>query len=62
MCVHLCNCKFDGLILMVSLDFKTSGKMFTQRGGVCNGLEIISKMRQASGDDLDLAHETKGFY
>ena len=29
----LCNCKFDGLILMVSLDFKTSWKMFTQRGG-----------------------------
>ena len=32
MCVHLCNCKSDDLILMVSLDFKTSWKMFTQRG------------------------------
>ena len=29
MCVHLCNCKFDGLILLVSLVFKTSWKMFT---------------------------------
>ena len=46
---------------MVSLDFKTLWKMFTQRGVVCNGLEIISKTRQASGGNLDLAHETKGF-
>ena len=38
-CVHLCNCKFDGLVLMVSLDFKTSWKMFTQRGQVCNLLQ-----------------------
>ena len=36
MCVHLCNCRFNILILLVSLDFKTSWKMFTQRGGVCN--------------------------
>ena len=26
---------------MVSLDFKTSWKMFTQRGGVCNGTDIV---------------------
>ena len=47
-CVPLCICKFDGLILLVSLDFKTSWKMFTQRGGVCNGyvLPFLSKMRQ----------------
>ena len=31
-CVHLCIYKFDGLILLASLDFKTSWKMFTQRG------------------------------
>ena len=31
--MHLCNCKFGVLILLVSLDFKTSWKMFTQRGG-----------------------------
>ena len=30
--MHLCNCKFDGLVFMVSLDFKTSWKMFIQRG------------------------------
>ena len=34
--MHLCNCKFDGLIFMVSLDFKTLWKMFTQKGGVCS--------------------------
>ena len=33
-CVHLCNCKFDGLVFMVSLDFKTSWKMFTQGGSM----------------------------
>ena len=33
MYVHLYNCKFDDLILLVSLDFKTSWKMSTQRGG-----------------------------
>ena len=33
MCVHLYNCKFDDLILLVSLDFKTSWKMSTQIGG-----------------------------
>ena len=32
MCVHLCNSKFGGLILLVSLDFKTLWKMFTERG------------------------------
>ena len=36
--MHLCNCKFDGLILMVSLDFKTSRMMFTQRGEVSSRL------------------------
>ena len=35
MCAFVC-CKFNGLILLVSLDFKTLWKMFTQRGGVCN--------------------------
>ena len=37
MCVHLCNCKFNGLVFMVSLDFKTSWKMFTQRGEYVTG-------------------------
>ena len=32
--MHLYNCKFDDLILLVSLDFKTLWKMFTQRGGI----------------------------
>ena len=41
MCVHLCNCRFNNLILLVSVGFKTSRMMFTQRGEVCNGLEII---------------------
>ena len=30
--MHLYNCKLHGLVVMVSLDFKTSWKMFTQRG------------------------------
>ena len=40
MCVHLCNCKLHGLVVMVSLDFKTSWKMFTHRGEVCNEVNL----------------------
>ena len=52
MCVHLCTCKFDGLILMVSLSFKTSRMMFTQRGGVCNQVNLC---HFRVGGNLDLA-------
>ena len=38
----LCVCKLDDLILLVSLDFKTLWKMFTQRGEVCNGVSFTS--------------------
>ena len=31
-CVHLCNCKFDGLIFMLSLDFKTYYSGIARRG------------------------------
>ena len=61
-CVYICVtvflmlrmvCKFVIVFLkMVSLDFKTSWKMFTQRGGVCISLEIISKMRLPSVQPL----------
>ena len=34
-------CKFGIVFLkLVSLDFKTSWKMFTQRGGVCNQVNL----------------------
>ena len=39
----LCVCKLDDLILLVSLDFKTSWKMFTQRGEVCDGCELYKQ-------------------
>ena len=39
----LCVCKLDDLILLVSLDFKTSWKMFTQRGEVCDGCELYEQ-------------------
>ena len=59
MCVHLCNCKFDGLIFMVNLDFKTSWKMFIQR----REYVTRSTSRAAShGFWLSLGrHRTKGF-
>ena len=50
-CVHLCNSKFDGLILLVSLDFKTSWKMFTQRGEYVTVIFVslvLAHMKQAS--------------
>ena len=56
MCVHLCNYKFDGLILMVGLDFKTSWKMFTQRGEYVAWMfwVIISEALVANGISSDL--------
>ena len=42
-CVILCLCKFDDLILLVSLDCKTSWKMFTQRGEVSNRCELYEQ-------------------
>ena len=38
----LCVCKLDDLILLVSLDFKTSWKMFTQRGKYVTGVSFMS--------------------
>ena len=32
MYVHLCSCKLDVLILLVSVDFKTSGRCFLKGG------------------------------
>ena len=41
MCVHLYNCKFDGLISLVSLNFKTLWKMFTQRGEYVGSAQLL---------------------
>ena len=53
---------FNVLVILVSFDFKTSWKMFT-RGGVCNGLDIMScgmaAIVHTEGSNLDLAHKTK---
>ena len=38
----LCVCKLDDLILLVSLDFKTLWKMFTQRGKYVTGVSFMS--------------------
>ena len=52
-CVFICvTCKFDGLILMVSVDFKNIGTMFTQRGEVCNQ---VNWCHFRVGANLDLA-------
>ena len=53
MCVHLCNCKLYGWILWVSVSFKTSWKMFTQRGEVCSP-DVLNENEVRVGS-LDLA-------
>ena len=42
MCVHLCSCKFDVLIFLVSVGFKTLRMMLTQREEVCNRCELYA--------------------
>ena len=42
MCVHLYDCNLEVSILLVSLDFKTLWKMFTQRGKYVAGMSFMA--------------------
>ena len=42
--MHLCNCKLHGLILLVSVGFKTLRTIFTQRGEVCSPYENVTSL------------------
>ena len=41
LCVHLCSCKFDVLILLVSVGFKTSRRCYS-KGEVCNWCKLYA--------------------
>ena len=53
MCVHLCNCKLYGWILMVSQGFKTSGQCLLKGG------KYVARMNNVTS--LPGGIKTKGF-
>ena len=54
MCVHLCNCQLYGWILLVSVNFKTSGRCLLKGGKYVAHMKTSHHFRL--GANLDLSN------